>query len=102
MNSAFFTEVIEMSYSYPIDPEWTQEEIIDVVNFLALIEDAYESKVSTADYDAVYKAFKKVAPMKSDENRIYKAFKEASSYDGYVVTKRFKDAKAAEEKTFKM
>lgn len=89
-----------MSYSYPIDPEWTQDEIIDVVNFLALIEDAYESKVKTDDYDAVYKAFKKIAPMKSDENKIYKAFKEVSNYDGYTVTKRFKLAKDNNEKTF--
>lgn len=91
-----------MSYSYPIDPDWTQEEIIDVVNFLALVEDAYESKVNTDDYAAVYKAFKKVAPMKSDENKIYKSFKEVSSYDGYLVTQRFKAAWEAEEKTFKM
>ncbi|MCE4956916.1 UPF0223 family protein [Macrococcoides caseolyticum] len=91
-----------MSYSYPIDPDWSQEEIIDVVNFLALVEDAYESKVNTDDFGAVYKAFKKVAPMKSDENKIYKDFKNASTYDGYLVTKRFKAAVEAGEKTFKM
>lgn len=102
MNSAFFNGGSKMSYSYPIDPEWTQEEIIDVVNFLALIEDAYESKVTTEDYAAVYKAFKRIAPMKSDENKIYKEFKEVSNYDGYVVTKRFKEAQTANEKTFKV
>ncbi|WP_414044532.1 UPF0223 family protein [Macrococcus equi] len=91
-----------MNYSYPIDPEWSQQEIIDVVNFLALIEDAYESKVNTEDYSTVYRAFKNVAPMKSDENRIYKAFKEISSYDGYRVTLRYKQAKENNEKSFKM
>ncbi|MCU7557593.1 UPF0223 family protein [Macrococcus capreoli] len=89
-----------MSYSYPIDPDWTQEEIIDVVNFLALVEDAYESKVNTDDYAVVYRAFKNVAPMKSDENKIYKAFKEVSTYDGYLVTQRFQAARKANEKTF--
>ncbi|WP_414051225.1 UPF0223 family protein [Macrococcus animalis] len=91
-----------MNYSYPIDPEWSQEEIIAVVNLLALVEDAYESKVNTEDYDVVYKAFKKVAPMKSDENKIYKAFKEVSTYDSYLVTKRYKESKANNEKSFTM
>ncbi|RXK18850.1 UPF0223 family protein [Macrococcus sp. DPC7161] len=89
-------------YSYPIDPSWTKEEIIDVVNFLAAVESAYESKVNTEDLNVLYRAFKKVAPMKSDENNIYKSFKQVSGFDGYPVIQRLKKAKENNEKFISM
>ncbi|UOB21272.1 UPF0223 family protein [Macrococcus armenti] len=91
-----------MNYSYPIDTDWTQEEIIDVVNFLSLIEDAYEHRVNTDDFLTLYRAFKQVAPMKSDENRILKSFEEVSTYSGYQAVKRAKQAKDNNEKSFSM
>ncbi|ARQ04154.1 UPF0223 family protein [Macrococcoides caseolyticum] len=91
-----------MNYSYPIDTEWSQEEIIDVVNFLSLIEDAYERSVNTQDFMTLYRAFKQVAPMKSDENRILKSFEQVSTYSGYHAVKRAKQAKENNEKTFSM
>ncbi|UBH11697.1 UPF0223 family protein [Macrococcus armenti] len=91
-----------MNYSYPIDTDWTQEEIIDVVNFLSLIEDAYEHQVNTDNFLTLYRAFKQVAPMKSDENRILKSFEEVSTYSGYHAVKRAKQAKDNNEKSFRM
>ncbi|MFZ0474021.1 MAG: UPF0223 family protein, partial [Halobacillus sp.] len=39
-----------MSYHYPIDEiYWTKEEIIDVVNFYSMVEQAYEKQVNRDD-----------------------------------------------------
>ncbi len=36
-----------MNYAYPMDETWSTQEIIDVVNFFSLIEQAYEKKSQT-------------------------------------------------------
>ncbi|MCD8872877.1 UPF0223 family protein [Mammaliicoccus sciuri] len=84
-----------MEYSYPIDVDWTQEEILEVMTFYNLIEDAYESEANREQLDQAYKNFKKIIPGKSDENNFYKAFKEESGYDGYKVVKALKENKEA-------
>lgn len=33
------------NYSYPIDEDWTHEEIVIVINFLNLVEEANESGI---------------------------------------------------------
>lgn len=76
-----------MEYSYPIDVDWTQEEILQVIEFFNHIEDAYESSTDKEQFKRVYKNFKKIVPGKSDENNIYKEFKEVSGYDGYKAVK---------------
>ncbi|RXY83982.1 hypothetical protein DD607_33985, partial [Salmonella sp. 3DZ2-4SM] len=48
-----------MEYSYPIDVDWTQEEILEVMAFYNLIEDAYESEANREQLDQAYKNFKK-------------------------------------------
>ena len=35
-----------MEYSYPIDVDWSQEEILQVVEFFNHIEDAYENHLN--------------------------------------------------------
>ncbi|RIN91273.1 hypothetical protein BU005_08515, partial [Mammaliicoccus sciuri] len=57
-----------MEYSYPIDVDWTQEEILEVMAFYNLIEDAYESEANREQLDQAYKNFKKIIPGKADEN----------------------------------
>ncbi|UTH14534.1 UPF0223 family protein [Macrococcus equipercicus] len=81
-----------MEYSYPIDLSWSPEEMVDVVNFLSCIEEAYESKIDPALMNDRYQRFKHVVPGKAEENTIYKDFKKASGYDGYIVVKAMKEA----------
>lgn len=82
-----------MEYSYPIDVDWTQEEIIQVIEFYNHIENAYESSTNKEQFNQAYNNFKKIVPGKSDENNFYKEFKEVSGYDGYKAVKALKENK---------
>ena len=46
-----------MEYSYPIDVDWTQEEMIQVIEFYNHIEDAYESSTNKEQFNQAYKNF---------------------------------------------
>ncbi|EUJ27680.1 Uncharacterised protein family (UPF0223) [Listeria grayi] len=81
-----------MEYSYPIDPEWTREEITEVVAFLAVIEQAYEAGASVAEIKERYARFKNVVPSKGEEKQIGNQFEDASGYSIYRVMKEVKDA----------
>ena len=56
-----------MEYSYPIDLEWTNEEMMQVVAFFNAIEQYYESKVEGKLLLERYSQFKKVVPGKAQE-----------------------------------
>lgn len=81
-----------MEYAYPIDIDWTQEEMVQVIEFFNCIEAAYETNVSREKFLMAYKNFKKIVPGKSDENNIYKEFKDISGYDGYKAVKALKES----------
>ncbi|GGN58378.1 MULTISPECIES: UPF0223 family protein [Oceanobacillus] len=77
-----------MSYSYPIDETWSQQEIVDVVNFFNLIEQAYENQVRRDDIIALYRRFKEIVPSKSEEKQLFATFTKASGYAPYPVVKQ--------------
>lgn len=81
-----------MGYHYPIDSEWEKEEIIDVVEFLNIIEKAYESKVNREDVLIAYNKFKKIVPSKGEEKRLFTNFKKESGYSGYHLVKKAKES----------
>ncbi|TDM14973.1 UPF0223 family protein [Macrococcus bovicus] len=91
-----------MEYSYPLDLDWTPDEMVAVVNFLAAIEQSYESKINIDELKMKYDQFKKVCPGKAQENNIYKDFKKASGYDGYPVIKKMREALGSETKVISM
>ena len=41
---------MEKSYSYPIDLDWTQDEMIQVIDLWRMVELAYEKGVSREDF----------------------------------------------------
>ena len=43
------------NYSYPIDEDWTHEEIVIVINFLNLVEEANENGVDKEVFLEGYK-----------------------------------------------
>lgn len=88
-----------MGYHYPIDLEWSKEEIVDVVEFLNSIEKAYESKVITEDVLTAYRKFKHIVPSKGEEKRLLSQFEKESGYSGYHVVK---EARETNQKTFSM
>ncbi|MFO3688159.1 UPF0223 family protein [Staphylococcus felis] len=81
-----------MEYTYPIDVDWTQEDILKVVHFFNMIEAYYEKNTISREIlmDA-YKDFKSVVPGKADEKNIFETFKKRSGYDSYDVVKKAKD-----------
>ncbi|REH82350.1 UPF0223 family protein [Staphylococcus felis] len=81
-----------MEYTYPIDVDWTQEDILKVVHFFNIIEAYYEkNSISREILMDAYKDFKSVVPGKADEKNIFETFKKRSGYDSYDVVKKAKD-----------
>ncbi|MUV36266.1 UPF0223 protein [Lentibacillus sp. JNUCC-1] len=70
-------------YNYPIDTDWSTEEVIDVVHFFNLIEQAYEHGVSKERLLQAYNRFKEIVPSKSEEKQHFKTFQQSSGYSSY-------------------
>jgi uncharacterized protein YktA (UPF0223 family) len=87
------------NYSYPIDEDWTHEEIAIVINFLNLVEEANESGIDKEVFLEGYKKFKTVVKSIGEEKRIGRDFQEVSDYSIYRTLQK---AKATTTKRFKM
>ena len=87
-----------MDYHYPIDPSWSTEEIITVVEFLALIEKAYHNSIPREDLLNQYRAFKEIVPSKSEEKTIGNEFEQASGYSLYRTIKKARNEKNSKVK----
>ncbi|QTM99287.1 hypothetical protein ERJ70_08200 [Sediminibacillus dalangtanensis] len=81
-----------MNYSYPIEETWTKQEIIDVVNFYSLVEQAYESGVKRDDLMLAYTRFKQIVPSKSEEKQLCGKFEKESGYSCYRTIKKANEA----------
>lgn len=79
------------NYQYPLDFEWTKDEMIQVTTFYQLVEDAYEHGVDRDNLLAAYRGFKKVVPDKATEKQLGREFEEASGYSLYTVVKEARE-----------
>ena len=78
-------------YTYPIDyDQFTTEEIIVIVEFLALIEEANTTKVDPHVLSKKHQQFRHVVNSISMEKQIDKAFEKASGYSIYKTIKKYK------------
>jgi len=77
-----------MNYEYPLEPYWSQEEIVQVIHFFTQVEKAYESKVDRDDIMMAYRTFKQVVPSKSEEKQYFTEFAKQSGYSSYHVVKQ--------------
>lgn len=80
-----------MEYDYPIDVDWTQDEMLKVVQFFNCIEAYYEQSVERDTLMNAYRDFKSIVPGKADEKNIFDTFKKKSGYDSYPVVKKAKN-----------
>ncbi|WP_042145088.1 UPF0223 family protein [Paucisalibacillus sp. EB02] len=80
-----------MNYSYPVDPSWSKEEIIDVIQFFTLVEKAYEKGIEREILLAGYRKFKQVVPSKSEEKKHFTEFEKDSGYSSYQTIKKARD-----------
>ncbi|MDS3994133.1 UPF0223 family protein [Staphylococcus capitis] len=74
-----------MEYQYPLDLDWTNEEMMQVIHFFNKIENYYESFVKGEDVKKAYKKFKEIVPGKAEEKQIFKEFENKSGYNSYKV-----------------
>lgn len=81
-----------MEYSYPLSPDWTTQEIVDVVKFFEAVEAAYEKGISAEEFMRIYRRFKEVVPSQAEEKTICREYEEASSYVPYRAVKAAKEA----------
>jgi uncharacterized protein YktA (UPF0223 family) len=73
-----------MSYAYPIDyDQFSTTEIIVIVEFLALIEDANRGPVDGATLKAKYEQYRRVINSIAMEKQIDKDFEAASGFSIY-------------------
>ena len=79
-------------YSYPLDEDWSTEEIVSVVEFFEAVETGYEEGVGAGQLKAHYKSFKRVVPTKSEEKTLFKEFKERSGFETFTLTRQLKDS----------
>lgn len=74
-----------MEYNYPLNSDWSTEEMVAVVQFFEVIEKAYESKVKASDVKERYLQLRAIIPSKAEEKTIFRDFEKASSYNSYRV-----------------
>jgi len=78
-------------YSYPIDYDlYSPEEVIKLVEFYALVEDANEGKPNKELLIKKYNEFRKIINSISIEKQIDKEFEKLSGYSIYKTIQKFK------------
>ena len=87
MGQLQYTRYFNM-YDYPLEPDWSTEEIIEVVGLYNAVEQAYEEGISSKEFMEHYRAFTSIADSKALQKQLDKAFEEASGYSIYKVFKR--------------
>ncbi|KAB7669305.1 UPF0223 family protein [Bacillus sp. B1-b2] len=80
-----------MDYSYPIDLDWSTDEIVTVVSFFECIEKAYENGIDKSELMNQYRLFKQIVPGKSQEKKVCDEFEEVSGYSTYRTIKKAKE-----------
>ncbi|MGW9857575.1 uncharacterized protein YktA (UPF0223 family) [Staphylococcus hominis] len=79
-----------MEYQYPMDLDWSKDEMVDVIKFFNQIENYYEESVKGTELMEQYKKFKEIVPGKAEEKQIFKEFEEKSGYNSYKVIQEVK------------
>ncbi|KAB2337359.1 UPF0223 family protein [Cytobacillus depressus] len=80
-----------MEYQYPIDPDWSTEEIIDVIHYFQQVEEAYGKGVNREQFLNAYRRFKEIVPGKAQERNICNEFEEVSGFSAYRTLKMVKE-----------
>lgn len=79
-----------MEYQYPLDLDWSNDEMVEVIKFFNQIENYYEKSIIGTELMEQYKKFKQIVPGKAEEKQIFKEFEEKSGYNSYKVIQEVK------------
>ena len=75
-------------YDYPLDYDWSTEEILIVINLYNAVERAYEEGIEANQFMDAQNAYRKVLNSKAEEKKFEREFKEVSSYSIFAVYKQ--------------
>ncbi|MBA3927850.1 UPF0223 family protein [Listeria sp. W9-0585] len=81
-----------VEYSYPINLDWSKDEMATVINFYQAVEKAYEVGIDASEIKAKYSDFKQVVRSIGEEKSLGKEFEKASGYSAYRVMQLVKNA----------
>ncbi|WML38948.1 UPF0223 family protein [Neobacillus sp. OS1-2] len=81
-----------MEYQYPIDYNWSTDEIVDVIKFFEAVEQAYEKGIERDKIMMTYRRFKEIVPSIAQEKTICGEFEEISGYSSYRTIKKAKES----------
>lgn len=82
-----------MDYQYPMDLDWSTEEIVDVIKFFEAVEKAYESKIQKEAFMKAYRRFKEIVPGKADEKNIRMSLSLSATIPHILLLRKQKKSK---------
>lgn len=77
-------------YQYPLDLDWTTEEIVIVTNMWTAVEQANETGLPVDKFLTTYQQFKTVVKSIGEEKRLGREFENASGYSLYRTLQQAK------------
>ncbi|MGX7172915.1 UPF0223 family protein [Enterococcus ratti] len=86
-------------YQYPLDLDWTTDELVIVMKMWEVLEKANEQGIDNAVFLETYRQFKTVIKSIGEEKRLGREFEKVS---GYSLYKTVQKAKENRQKTLNM
>ncbi|EGO2594400.1 UPF0223 family protein [Enterococcus faecalis] len=77
-------------YQYPLDLDWTTEEMVIVTNMWTVVEQANETGLPVDKFLTTYQQFKTVVKSIGEEKRLGREFENASGYSLYRTLQQAK------------
>ncbi|MFB5426020.1 UPF0223 family protein [Enterococcus faecalis] len=77
-------------YQYPLDLDWTTEEMVIVTNMRTAVEQANETGLPVDKFLTTYQQFKTVVKSIGEEKRLGREFENASGYSLYRTLQQAK------------
>ena len=77
-------------YQYPLDLDWTTEEMVIVNNMWTAVENANETGLPVDKFLTTYQQFKTVVKSIGEEKRLGREFENASGYSLYRTLQQAK------------
>lgn len=82
-------------YTYPLDLDWSQAEMVAVVNMWEAVEKAYEEGIEREQLLTRYQKFKEVVKSIGEERTLGREFEEVSGYSLYRVMQEVRKTTAS-------
>ena len=79
---------MKTDYQYPLDTDWTTDEMVRVVDLWSALEQAYEAGIDPKLFLDRYQGFKSVVTTISEEKRLGNQFEKMTGYSLYRTVKQ--------------